>query len=85
MAVTVLVHVAGIAVLLRGLMTLHAPPTRVWLIARMLLRMMWWLILIHLVEVLVWGLFYLWSGSCPMPKRLFTFPELPTRPSATAM
>jgi Ion channel len=74
MAITVLVHVAGIAVLLRGLMTLHAlPPTRVWLIARMLLRMMWWLILIHLAEVLVWGMFYLWSGCVPNAETAFYF------------
>ena len=74
MAITVLVHVAGIAVLLRGLMTLHAlPPTRIWLIARMLLRMMWWLILIHLTEVLVWGLFYPWSGCVPDAETAFYF------------
>ena len=33
MAVTLTVHAAGIAVLLRGLKKLHSvPPTRVWLI-----------------------------------------------------
>lgn len=74
MAITVLVHVAGIAVLLRGLITLHALlPTRVWPIARMLLRMMWWLILIHLAEVLVWGLFYLWRGCVPDAETAFYF------------
>jgi Ion channel len=74
MAVTVAVHVFGIAVLLRALTHLHAlPPTRVWPITRMLLRMMWWLILIHLVEISVWGFFYLWRGCMPNAEAAFYF------------
>jgi len=43
-AVTVAVHAGGIAVLLLGLMRLEAlPPTSLWPITRMLLRMLWWL------------------------------------------
>ena len=56
-AVTLAVHTAGIAVLLRRLMRLHAlPPTRAWPITRMLLRMIWWLVLLHLAEIAVWGI-----------------------------
>ena len=73
-AVTMAIHAAGIAVQLRALMRLQAaPPTRVWPIIRVLLRMMWWLILIHLVEISVWGLFYLWRGCLPDTEAAFYF------------
>lgn len=65
-AVTMAIHAFGVAVLLRGLMKLAAlPPTPVWSITRSLLRMLWWLILIHLSEISVWALFYLWRGCMP--------------------
>lgn len=73
-ALTVFVHSAGIAVLLRGLRRLHAqPPTSVWLVARMLLRMIWWLVLLHLAEIAIWGLFYLWRGCLPNAEAAFYF------------
>ena len=73
-AVTMAVHAAGIAVLLRALMRSHAlPPTRVWPITRLLIRMTWWLILLHLAEISVWGLFYLWRGCLPDAEAAFYF------------
>jgi hypothetical protein len=73
-AVTVAVHAAGLAVLLRCFIKLDAPPpTHVWHITRMLLRMVWWLFLIHLAEILVWGLFYLWRGWLPNAETAFYF------------
>ena len=72
--VTVAVHAGGIAVLLLGLMRLEAlPPTSLWPITRMLLRMLWWLILIHLAEISIWGLFYLWRGCLPDAETAFYF------------
>ena len=65
-AVTVAVHAAGITVLLKALRRWHAIlPTRFWLITRLLVVMTWWLVLLHLAEILVWGLFYLWWGCLP--------------------
>ena len=73
-ALTMGMHATGIAVLLRGLMRLHAlPPTGVWPITRMLLRMIWWLILLHLAEISIWGLFYLWRGCLPNAEAAFYF------------
>jgi len=73
-AATVAVHAAGIAVLLLGLMRLQTrPPTTVWPITRLLLRMIWWLILIHLAEISIWGLFYLWRGCLPDAETAFYF------------
>jgi hypothetical protein len=35
--------------------------------------MTWWLILFHLAEISVWGLFYLWWGCLPDPEAAFYF------------
>ena len=59
---TVATHATGIAVLLRAFIRLHPFPMSIWRIALMLLRMVWWLILLHLVEISIWGLFYRWRG-----------------------
>ena len=68
------VHATGIAALLRGLTKLHAtPPTGVRPVMRMLLRMIWWLILLHLAEISIWGLFYLWRGCMPNAEAAFYF------------
>ncbi len=70
---TVVVHATGIAVLVRGLTKHHPPTTSIWLILRMLLRMIWWLVLLHLVEISIWALFYLWRGCLPNAEASFYF------------
>jgi len=73
-AVTVAVHAAGLAFLLSDWARWQAlPPTRFWPITWLLIRVTWWLILIHLVEVLVWGLFYLRKGCLPDAESAFYF------------
>jgi Ion channel len=73
-AVTVAVHAAGLAVLLSGWASWHAlPPTRFWPITGLLVRVTWWLILIHLVEISAWGLFYFWKGCLPDAESAFYF------------
>src|SRR5271167_173688 len=72
-ALTVAVHATGIAVLLR-LMRSHAlPPTGVWPVIRRLLRIIWWLVLLHLAEISIWGVFYLWRGCMPNAEAAFYF------------
>jgi len=67
-------HAAGIAVLVRGLMRSHSPAsTGVWPITRKLLRMIWWLILLHLAEISIWGFFYSWRGCVPDAEAAFYF------------
>jgi len=39
----------------------------------MLLRMIWWLVLLHLTEIAIWGLFYLWRGCVPSAEAAFYF------------
>ena len=73
-AITVAVHAVGLAVLLKALMGSHArPPTRFWPITWLLLRMTWSLILIHLAEIMVWGLFYFWQACLPDAESAFYF------------
>lgn len=65
-AVTVAVHAVGLAVLLRFLMRSHVrPPARFWPITWLLIRVTWWLILIHVLEIAVWGMFYFWQDCLP--------------------
>jgi hypothetical protein len=53
---TMAVHATGIAVLLRGFMRARLlQPRGVWPVSRLLLRMIWWLILLHVAEISIWG------------------------------
>src|SRR6266566_2737821 len=73
-AVTVAVHAVGLAWLLRAFMKSHAlPPTRFWPITWLLIRVTWCLILIHMVEISVWGIFYFWKDCLPDAESAFYF------------
>ena len=73
-AVTVAVHAAGFALMLRSLMKSRAAlPTQAWPIAWLLIRVTWCLILIHLVEISVWAMFYLWRNCLPDAESAFYF------------
>ncbi len=73
-AITVAIHAVGLAVLLRLLLKSHvSPPTRLWPITWLLIRIAWWLILIHLLEISVWGLFYFWQECLPDAESAFYF------------
>ena len=73
-ALTVCIHAAGLAVLIRRWTRLSAqPPTRFFTITLMLLHTIWWLILLHLTEISVWALFYWWRGCMPNAEAAFYF------------
>jgi hypothetical protein len=71
-ALTIFIHAAGIALLMRAW---RNPKTRIttFAIMRTLLRVIWWLILLHLAEITVWALFYLWRGCLPTAETAFYF------------
>ena len=72
--VTVAVHAAGLAVLLRAFMNYHdQAPIRFWPVTGRLIGLTWWLILIHLAEIWVWGMFYFWQGCLPDAESSFYF------------
>lgn len=73
-AVTVAVHAAGLALILGSAKRRYASaPTRFWPITKMLIALAWWLMLMHLTEISIWGLFYLWRGCLPDAETAFYF------------
>jgi hypothetical protein len=73
-AVTVAVHAGGLAALFRFLLRPGArQPLGFWPMTRLLIGVTWALMLIHLVEVAVWALFYLWAGCLPDAEAAFYF------------
>src|SRR5689334_21400521 len=73
-AVTVAVHAAGFAVVLRSFMKSRvAPPTQPWPIAWLFIRVTWFLILMHVAEITLWALFYVWKGCLPDAESAFYF------------
>jgi hypothetical protein len=73
-AVTVGVHCTGLAWLVRLLMNAHYPlPTRLWPVTLLLVRIALCLITISLVEIAIWGAFYLWKGLLPDAESAFYF------------
>ena len=73
-ALTVAVHTWGIAVLLRRIGRLETLTTiGTWGITLMLLRMISWLLLIHMLSISIWALFYWWSVDLPDAETAFYF------------
>jgi len=74
LCLTIVVHAAGLTVLLRRVLrlpTLH--QTRFWPQTWLLIRIAAALIAIHLVEIAVWALFYWWRGCFPDAESAFYF------------
>jgi len=73
-AITMWIHAAGISALLRVFMKLHLQsPIRARALMVILLRMIWWLVLLHVAEISVWAFFYLWRGYLPNAEAAFYF------------
>ena len=73
-AVTVAVHAAGFGLVIRFLIrSVAAPLALFWPLTKLLIQLAWLLILIHVVEITVWALFYLWAGCLPDGESAFYF------------
>lgn len=73
-AVTVLLHAAGLTGVLKIFgKTNTLPKWNFWSIAWFLIRVAWWLIMIHVIEIAVWALFYVWMGCLPDKESAFYF------------
>jgi len=70
--VTVVTHASGIALLVRRLPRISA-VSGVWHIRRALLRVVWWLVVLHLAEISAWAVFYLWRGLMSDVETAFYF------------
>ena len=66
MALCVIVHAMGMTTLLRWVNHVVARMrARFWFSTWMLVRTAGWIILLHLVEITIWGLFYAWGHGMP--------------------
>jgi len=73
-ATTVMIHAAGLGVVLNhALHSTARPDTRFWSITWLLIRIAWFLILIHLLEIGIWALFFLWQECLPDAEASFYF------------
>ena len=73
-ALTVAVHAAGFGLVLGTVVKRHvAPPSGAWGITWLLIRLAWLLMLIHIVEISLWALFYLWQQCLPDAESAFYF------------
>ena len=71
-ALTVTIHAAGLSAVLSHLSSL-LPDTRFWPLTWRIVRVAWWLVLLHLVEIVAWGLFYWWQECLPDAESSFYF------------
>src|ERR1700740_1014528 len=85
-ATTVMFHAGALAIVLNPVLRLTAQlETRFWPMTWLVVRITWWLILIHLVEIAVWALFFWWQECLPDAESSFYFPASPTRRSVTGI
>jgi len=72
--VTVVIHAIGFHTLLGAMIRSHALTTSGFQrVTRWVIGLTCWLILIHLVEISIWGLFYFWQGCLPDAESAFYF------------
>jgi hypothetical protein len=63
-ATTVTIHASGLwAGLSYALRSIERLEARFWQITWLLIRVAWWLIVLHLLEIAVWALFF-WRHKC---------------------
>jgi hypothetical protein len=63
---TVVIHAAGFAALLRAMMRLHVlSVSGFWRVTLTLIGLTFCLVLIHLAEISIWGVFYFRQGCLP--------------------
>ena len=73
-ACTVAIHAYGLSLILPTLGRARAaPPTRHWQITWLLVRIAWFLMLIHIVEITLWAILYWWEGLVPTAEAAFYF------------
>lgn len=73
-ATTVFFHAAALVIVLNPVLRLTAQlETRFWPVTWLVVRITWWLIVIHLVEIAVWALFFSWQKCLPDVESAFYF------------
>jgi hypothetical protein len=73
MAVCVALHTAGVTCALRWLRRRAQPAPSLWPGTCWLIGLAAWIILLHLVEIITWGLCYAWTGAMQGVQRALYF------------
>jgi voltage-gated potassium channel Kch len=73
MAVCVALHTAGVTCALGWLRRRAQPAPSLWPGTRWLIGLAAWIILLHLVEIITWGLCYAWTGAMQGVQRALYF------------
>jgi Ion channel len=74
LAVTVAIHAAGLALVLRSIDRPGAEgDPGYWTVTWLLVRVAWAFITLHLAEIAMWGLFYWWQDCLPDAESAFYF------------
>lgn len=72
--ITVAIHAVGFAALIRALLRSHAlTKSSFWPVTGLVVVLTCWLVLIHSVEIGVWGIFYFCQGCLPDAKSAVYF------------
>ena len=71
---TVIVHAAGLVIILRPVLASSAlTDTQFWAMTWTVIRTVSWLIVIHVLEIALWALFYWWQKCLPDAESSFYF------------
>jgi voltage-gated potassium channel Kch len=65
MGVCVVIHASGMSWAMRQLRSHRPSSLQFWPVTQMFVLVAAWLILLHLAEVAVWAVFYLWRDAMP--------------------
>ena len=72
MALCVVIHAGGVAAALRWLRPQPDSAQRFWPWTWLFIRVAGWIILFHLIEITIWGLFYTWKDAmADLPTALY--------------
>jgi Ion channel len=73
-ATTVLFHATALGIVLNPVLRFTAQlQMRFWPVTWLVVRVTWWLIVIHFVEIGVWALFFWWQKCLPDAESSFYF------------
>jgi hypothetical protein len=73
LAVTVMIHAAGLALVSRRLSRSWSPDTRFWPVTWLLVRVAWQLLVLHVIEIALWAVFFWWEHCLPSMESAFYF------------
>jgi hypothetical protein len=65
MACCVVIHATGVTSAIRRLRSQGTTAPQFWPWTWLFIRLAGWIVLLHLIEITVWALFYVWASAMP--------------------